>query len=167
MGVRWNLPAHVAFQTSFHRLQVLPRRHPRSRRSRRFASSLEPVDTAGRLGSSQLSSDPSSSVAKTAWCQVAQLEEGRFHTVPRREKWLKVFLFSAACICLWKLLEFRSIVRIVKLSYELELICMGFRWNVYLHFVLVPTCFRQIDSHKTQQVLRQWPPRSRWSRRFA
>ena len=35
------------------------------------------------------------------------------------------------CVC-WKLHEFRSIVRIVKLSYELELICMGLRWIVYL-----------------------------------
>ena len=45
------------------------------------------------LGSSLLSWDPGSSVAKTARCQVAQLEEGRFHRVPRREKWLRVFLF--------------------------------------------------------------------------
>ena len=40
---------------------------------------------------------------------------------------LRVFI----CVC-WKLHEFRSIVRIVKLSYELELICMGLRWIVYL-----------------------------------
>ena len=51
-------------------LQVLLQRHPRSRWSRRFASSLEPVVTPGRVGSSQLSSDPGSSVAKTSWCQV-------------------------------------------------------------------------------------------------
>ena len=32
---------------------------------------------------------------------MAKLEEGRFHTVPRREKWLRVF-------CIRKLFEFRS-----------------------------------------------------------
>ena len=51
---------------------------------------------------------------------------------------LKVFLFSVACIflCL-KLFKFRSIVRIVKLSYESELTETGLRWsgtymNVYM-----------------------------------
>ena len=84
--------------------QVLQQRGPRSRWSRRFASSLEPLAAVGRVESSRLFSDPSSSVAKSSWCQVAELEEGRLQLVPRREKWLKVFLFST-CIYYLCLLE--------------------------------------------------------------
>ena len=32
-------------------------------------------------------------MAKTKCCQLAKFEEGKFLQVPRRENWLKVFLF--------------------------------------------------------------------------
>ena len=60
------------------------------------------------FGSSLLSWDPGSSVAKSSWCQVAQFEEGRFQIVPRREKWLRgysCFLRVFICLC-WMLSEF-------------------------------------------------------------
>ena len=124
-------------------LQVLRRRHPRSRWRRRFAWGLEPVDTAGRVGFRSLFSDPSGIVAKSSWCQVAKLEEGRFHWVPRREKWLKVFVFSVACICLcWKLLEFGSMVRFLKLSCE-----SGSTWISYC-----PTKFRLRHFRDTNDI---------------
>ena len=58
------------------------------------------------LGSSQLSWDPGSRVAKTAWCQVASLEDRKFPSVPGRENWLHegflvsyVYLFVSAGSC--------------------------------------------------------------------
>ena len=101
------IPALLAFPTSFQQidsaktLQVLRRRHPRSRWSTRSFASIESVTAAGRVGFWWLFSDPNRGVAKTAWCQVAQLKEGRFQIVPRREKWLKVFLFSTAHVYLF------------------------------------------------------------------
>ena len=99
MGLRPNVYLHFVLVPACFRqidsdktLQVLQQRRPRSRWSRRFASSIEPVDTAGRVIFFLLFSDPTSSVARTAWCQVAELEVGRFLGVPCREKCAKVFL---------------------------------------------------------------------------
>ena len=77
---------------------------------------------------------------------------------------LRVFI---NCLC-WKLLEFRFIVRIGKLSYESELTKMCLKWlTVNLELLASSHLFQQIDSDKTLQVLRPWHERSRWRRRFA
>ena len=79
---------------------------------------------------------------------MAQLEEGRFHTVPRREKWLKVFLFSTRIIAyLFVFVECcpsSDLYRFVKLSYESKLTCMGFRWIGYLHLSLSQGVFDRL-----------------------
>ena len=68
---------------------------------------------------------------------MAQFEEGRFPSVPRRENWLKdvegilvfyVYLFVSVGCC-----PSSDLYRFVKLSYESKLTCMGFRWIGYLH----------------------------------
>ena len=56
--------------------------------------------------------------------------------MPRREKWLKVYLFFVFLFVSFRSCSCWSIVRIVKLSYELELTRMGLRWMIYLHLSL-------------------------------
>ena len=84
------LPSSHFFQQidSDKTLQVLQWRHERSRWSRRSSASLEPVVPAGRVEFCRLFADPNRGVAKSSWCQVAELEEGSFRRVPR-------FFFSA------------------------------------------------------------------------
>ena len=68
---------------------------------------------------------------------MAQLEEGKFLSVPRREKWLRVFLvfyvylFVSVGCC-----PSSDLDRFVKLSYESKLTCMCLRWIGYLHLSL-------------------------------
>ena len=95
---------------------------------------------------------------------MAQLEESKFLRVPRREKWLKVFLFYSGVY-----LSLLEIVRIQKhgeicevVDYELEMTWMGLRWNVPGP-VAFPTSFQQIASDKTLQVLVQRHARCRWA----
>ena len=163
---------HIAVSTCVRQvhsdktLQVLQLLHERSRWRRRFAWSLEPVATAGRVEFLWLFSDPSIGLAKTAWCQVAEFEEGRFLSVPRREKWLRgflvfyVYLFVSVGNC-------SSSVWICEVVRWAQVDLDGFKMDWVPALVVVSTCFRQIVSDKTLQVLRRWHPRSRWNRRFA
>ena len=65
-------------------------------------------------------------MAKSSWCQVAQLEEGRFLPVPPREKWLWGFLVFYVCLFVSVgCCPSSDLHRFAKLSYELELTCTG------------------------------------------
>ena len=111
------LPSSHFFQQidSDKTLQVLQPWHERSRWRRRFAWNLEPVVPAGRVGFCRLFADPNRGVAKTAWCQLAELEEGNFRRVP---------CFSLVFVSLIGCCPSSDLYRSVKLSYELEL-----TWN--------------------------------------
>ena len=76
---------------------------------------------------------------------MAQLEEGKFLSVPRREKWLRgflvfyVYLFVSVECC-----PSSDLDRFVKLSYESKLTCMCLRWIVYLHLSLSQRVFDRL-----------------------
>ena len=76
---------------------------------------------------------------------MAQLEEGTFQWVPRRENWLKgflvfyVYLFVSVGCC-----PSSDLYRFVKLSYESKLTCMCLRWIVYLHLSLSQGVFDRL-----------------------
>ena len=126
-------------------LQVLQQRPREEQMEPRFAWSLEPFTAAGRVAFHVLFADPNRGVAKTAWCQVAQLEEGRFLPVPRREKWLRVFS-SSTCIYL-------SLLDVVRVEICIDLVVVwvqvdlyGFktRWIGYLHLSLSQRVFDRL-----------------------
>ena len=76
---------------------------------------------------------------------MAQLEDGKFPSVPRREKWLRgflvfyVYLFVSVECC-----PSSDLYRFVKLSYESKLTCMCLRWIVYLHLSLSQGVFDRL-----------------------
>ena len=144
MGLRWlGYPHLSSSQCLFDRLFL-------TKHCRCFSKDTKGADGAADLLEA-LSHSPLLEELDLAYC--SQIPAGAWQKV-RSAKWLhlkaanfrlclaerngwrmmlKVF-FSAARICLClKLFEFRSIVRMMKLSYELELTWMGLRWIGYPH----------------------------------
>ena len=178
MGLRWIVYLHLSLsQGVFDRLIL-------TKHCRCFGISTKGTDGAPDLLQA-LSQSPlleelffqfCSQIPAAAWQKVRSakwlhLKKANFQRCLAERNGWGVFLFST-CIILCLLDVVR--VQICKDLWSCRMspswpvmTWMGLRWTFYLHCVLLPTCFRQIDADTTLQVLLQRHPRSRWRRRFA